>query len=136
MLRRRIDRKAPEASLRSIGEAADLLAMSRSLEDVEVDDDLLDYVVRVQTATRDHAHIVVGSSPRGGLAVLALARGRAVLAGRSFVTPDDVKQVAVPALGHRLVLRPELWVRRVSGDEVVAEVVDSVPTPPTKRDSS
>jgi MoxR-like ATPase len=132
MLRRRIDRKAPEASLRSIGEATDLLAMTRSLEDVEVDDDLLDYVVRIQTATREHPHIVVGASPRGGLAMLALARGRAVLAGRAFVTPDDVKQVAVPALGHRLVLRPELWVRRVSGDDVVTEVIESVGTPPTK----
>ncbi len=133
MLRRRIDRKAPEASLRSIGEPAELLAMTRSLEDVEVDDDLLDYVVRIQTATRHHPHILVGSSPRGGLAILALARGRAALAGRAFVTPDDVKQVAVPALGHRLVLRPELWVRRISGDDVVAEVMDSVETPPTKR---
>jgi MoxR-like ATPase len=136
MLRRRIDRKAPEASLRSIGEAIDLLAMTRSLEDVEVDDDLLDYVVRIQTATRDHPHIVVGASPRGGLAMLALARGRAALAGRAFVTPDDVKQVAVPALGHRLVLRPELWVRRISGDDVVAEVIDAVPTPPTRPSSS
>jgi MoxR-like ATPase len=135
MLRRRIDRKAPEASVRPVGEAADLLAMTRSLEEVEVDDDLLDYVVRVVAATRDHQHIVVGASPRGGLAVLALARGRAVLAGRSFVTPDDVKQVAIPALGHRLVLRPELWVRRISGDDVVAEVMDEVPTPPTRPGS-
>jgi MoxR-like ATPase len=135
MLRRRIDRKAPEASVRPVGEAADLLAMTRSLEEVEVDDDLLDYVVRVVAATRDHQHIVVGASPRGGLAVLALARGRAVLAGRSFATPDDVKQVAIPALGHRLVLRPELWVRRISGDDVVAEVMDEVPTPPTRPGS-
>jgi MoxR-like ATPase len=136
MLRRRIDRKAPEVSLRPIGEAADLLAMTRSLEDVEVDDDLLDYVVRIVTATRDHPHTVVGASPRGGLAILALSRGRAVLGGRAFVTPDDVKQVAVPALGHRLVLRPELWVRRISGDDVVTEVLDAVATPPTRPRSS
>jgi MoxR-like ATPase len=131
MLRRRIDRKAPEVTLRPLGEAADLSAMTRSLEDVEVDDDLLDYVVRIVSATREHPQAVVGASPRGGLAILALARGRAVLAGRAFVTPDDVKQVAAPALGHRLVLRPELWVRRVSGDDVVTEVLESVPPPPT-----
>jgi MoxR-like ATPase len=131
MLRRRIDRKAPEVTLRPLGEAADLSAMTRSLEDVEVDDDLLDYVVRIVSATREHPQTVVGASPRGGLAILALARGRAVLAGRAFVTPDDVKQVAAPALGHRLVLRPELWVRRVSGDDVVTEVLESVPPPPT-----
>jgi MoxR-like ATPase len=135
MLRRRLDRKAPEAELRAIGEPYELLAMIRSLEDVEVDEDLLHYVVRIVGATRDHAHTVVGASPRGGLAILALARGRAVLEGRSFVTPDDVKRVAVAALGHRLVLRPELWVRKVSGDDVVAEVLESVPIPPTRRGS-
>ena len=136
MLRRRVDRKAPEVSLRPLGEAADLLAMTRSLEDVEVDEDLLDYVVRIVTGTRDHAQTMVGASPRGGLAILALARGRAVLAGRTFVTPDDVKQVAAPALGHRLVLRPELWVRRVSGDDVVAEVLESDEPPPTRPGTS
>jgi MoxR-like ATPase len=119
-----------------MGEAADLLAMTRSLEDVEVDEDLLDYVVRIVTGTRDHAQTMVGASPRGGLAILALARGRAVLAGRTFVTPDDVKQVAASALGHRLVLRPELWVRRVSGDDVVAEVLESVEPPPTRPGTS
>ena len=66
MLRRRVDRKAPEVSLRPLGEAADLLAMTRSLEDVEVDEDLLDYVVRIVTGTRDHAQTMVGASPRGG----------------------------------------------------------------------
>ena len=136
MLRRRLDRKTPEAVLRAIGEADELLAMIRSLEEVEVDDDLLDYVVRIVGATRDHAHTVVGASPRGGLAILALARGRAVLDGRGFVTPDDVKRVTVSALGHRLVLRPELWVRRVTGDDVVAEVLQSVATPPTRRGAS
>lgn len=132
MLRRRLDRKAPEVELRPIGEAADLLAMMRSLEDVEVDPDLLDYVVRLVGATRDHAQVLVGASPRGGLAILALARGQAVLDGRDYMTPDDIKQVAVPALGHRLVLRPELWVRRISGDDVVAEILGTVPTPPTR----
>ena len=136
MLRRRLDRKAPEVELRPLSEAADLLAMMRSLEEVEVDADLLDYVVRLVGATRDHGHVLVGASPRGGLAILALGRGRAVLDGRDFVTPDDVKQVAVPALGHRLVLRPELWVRRVSGDDVVSEILDSVPTPPTRPRTS
>jgi MoxR-like ATPase len=110
--------------------------MMRSLEDVEVDGDLLDYVVRLVGATRDHAQVLVGASPRGGLAILALARGQAVLDGRDFVTPDDVKHVAVPALGHRMVLRPELWVRRVSGDDVVAEILDAVPTPPTRPRAS
>jgi MoxR-like ATPase len=76
--------------------------------------------------------VSVGSSPRGSLALVKLARCRAALAGRDFVTPDDVKSVAVPALAHRLVLRPELWVQRRSGEDVVREVLDDVPTPATE----
>jgi MoxR-like ATPase len=73
--------------------------------------------------------VTVGASPRGGLATIALARGAAILAGRDYVTPEDVKRVAVPALAHRLSLRPELWVRRVTGDDIVAEILASVPVP-------
>jgi MoxR-like ATPase len=64
--------------------------------------------------------------------LLKLSRCRAALAGRDFVTPDDVKAVAVPALAHRLVLRPELWVQQRSGDDVVRDVLDQVPTPPAE----
>ena len=71
----------------------------------------------------------VGASPRGSLALLKLARCRAALQGRDYVLPDDVKAIAVPALAHRLVLRPELWVQRVSAEDVVREVLESVPTP-------
>jgi MoxR-like ATPase len=73
----------------------------------------------------------VGSSPRGGLALVQLARGQAVLNKRDYVIPDDIKQVAVPALAHRLILRPELWVRQVSADDVLAKLLSGVPTPRT-----
>ena len=73
--------------------------------------------------------IQVGASPRGSLALLKLSRCRAALDGRDYVTPDDVKSVAVPALAHRLTLRPELWVQRVSAEDVVRERLDTVPTP-------
>ncbi|HZV53098.1 MAG TPA: ATPase, partial [Candidatus Dormibacteraeota bacterium] len=76
--------------------------------------------------------VQVGASPRGTLALLKLARARAVLAGRDFVTPEDVKSVAVPALAHRLTLRPELWVRRVRGEDVVRECLEAVPVPATE----
>jgi MoxR-like ATPase len=82
-------------------------------------------------ATRKHPHIQVGASPRGCLALVQLARGEALMRRRDFVVPDDIKRVAVPALAHRVVLRPELWVRQVSSDDVVAAVMASVPTPPT-----
>ena len=71
----------------------------------------------------------VGASPRGSLAILKLARGRALLRGRDFVTPDDVKAVAVPALAHRLMLRPELWVQRIRPEDLVLRVLERVPTP-------
>jgi MoxR-like ATPase len=77
----------------------------------------------------------VGASPRGGIAVTDLARGHAAADGRDYVTPEDVKAVAVPALAHRLVLRPELWVRNITGEDIVAELLAEVPTPPTRPDA-
>jgi len=71
----------------------------------------------------------VGASPRGSLALLKLARCRAVLQGRDYTLPDDVKAITVPALAHRVVLRPELWVQRITEEDVVQEVLESVPTP-------
>jgi MoxR-like ATPase len=86
-------------------------------------------MVDLAAATRSSSRVQVGASPRGSLALLKLARSRAALAGRDFVTPDDVKDVAVPALAHRLTLRPELWVQRVRAEDVVRECLESVPTP-------
>jgi len=88
------------------------------------------YMVALATATRESSEVEVGASPRGSLALLRLARARAALESRDFVVPDDVKAVAVPALAHRLVLRPELWVRRIAADDVVQRLLDEVPTPP------
>jgi MoxR-like ATPase len=93
-------------------------------------------VIAIVTATRKDPQIQVGASPRGGLALVQLARGQALLHQRDYVVPDDIKQVAVPALAHRITLRPELWVRQVSSDDVVARLLSGVPTPitdPTAR---
>ena len=129
MARRKIDHRGAEPALAEVCSASQLLAMMASLESIEVHPDVLDYAVAIVLATRDHPKTLVGASPRGTLAVTQLARASAVLDGRTHVSPDDVKRVVVPALGHRLVLRPELWVARVSGDDVVAEVVHQVETP-------
>ena len=131
MLKRRLERAAPEAVLEARTDPAEVLAMRASLERVEVDDDLLGYVIALITATRAHPQVQVGSSPRGGLALVQLARAHAALRDRDYVVPEDVKAVAVPALAHRITLRPELWVRRISADDVVAGLVQSVPTPHT-----
>ena len=99
---------------------ATLLEMQRAIEQVHVAESIGYYMVDLVAATRESARVQVGASPRGSLALLKLSRCRAALDGRDFVTPDDVKSVAVPALAHRLMLRPELWVQRVSSDDVVA----------------
>ena len=129
LLRRRVQDGWTPPTLTPVVDAATVLAMRESLDQVQVEPPILEYVVGLVDATRQHPQVTVGSSPRGGLALIALSRGQAVLDGRDYVTPEDVKAVAVSALAHRLSLRPELWVRRVTGADVVAEILSSVPTP-------
>jgi MoxR-like ATPase len=129
LLRRRVEEAWTPPTLRPVVDDRTVLAMRASLDRVTVETPILAYVVALVDATRQHPQVTVGASPRGGLALIALARGQAVLDGRDFVTPEDVKAVAVGALAHRLSLRPELWVRRVTGADVVAEVLASVPAP-------
>ncbi len=131
MLRRRVDRATEYVELSAVTSPDGVLAMRESLERVEVTPDLLDYIVAIVTATRHDAQVQIGASPRGGLALVQLARGQALLANRDYAIPDDIKQVAVPALAHRVTLRPELWVRQVSSDEVMAKLLAAVPTPRT-----
>jgi MoxR-like ATPase len=130
MLQRRMERLADEVTLRQVVDAATLIAMQQAVERVHVSESIGYYVIDLVAATRTNPKVQVGASPRGTLAVMKLARGKAALEGRHFVTPEDVKAVAIPALGHRLILRPELWVQRISSDSVVAECLAAVPTPP------
>ena len=132
MLERRLERGVDEVELRSVVDRETLLAMQRAVEGVHVDESVGRYVVDLVAATRESQSVSVGSSPRGSLALVKLSRCRAALDGRDFVTPDDVKSVAIPALAHRLVLRPELWVQRRSGEDVVREILDQVRTPATE----
>ena len=132
MLERRLGRRTDEIELQRVVDRSTLVEMQQAVEDVHVDESIGRYVVDLVAATRESTSVSVGSSPRGSLAVVKLSRCRAALAGRDFVTPDDVKSVAVPALAHRLVLRPELWVQRRSGEDVVREILDEVRTPATE----
>jgi MoxR-like ATPase len=129
VLSRRLDRGADEVDLNVIAEGTAVLAMQRAVEAVHVEADVGYYIVDLAAATRARPSVLVGASPRGSLALVKLSRARALLDGRDFVTPDDVKAVAVPALAHRLVLHPELWVSGVSGEDVVRQCLDLVPTP-------
>src|SRR5437016_4638928 len=87
------------------------------------------YMVDIVLGTRAHSQVEVGASPRGSLALLKVARARAAIAGRDFVTPDDVKTVAGPALAHRLILKPDPWIRGVRTTTVLTDVLAQVPVP-------
>ena len=129
VLDRRIERGSEDAELQAVIDRETLLEMQRAVEDVYVADEIREYCVDLVVATRASQSAAVGASPRGSLALLKLARCRAALNGSDYVLPDDVKAIAVPALAHRLVLRPELWVQRITAEDVVREVLDTVPTP-------
>ena len=129
VLRRRRERRREAAEVPTLMSHADLLAMQAALEDVHVDSAIDEYIVDLVRATRADNRVALGVSPRGALALQSLVRAEAALQGRDFVTPDDVKAMAVPALAHRIVLRPELWVARLSPTEVIDEALKRVPTP-------
>jgi MoxR-like ATPase len=132
LLGRRIARGEDEIELSPVVDAPTLLAMQRALERVHVSESLQSYIVDLVAATRSSQRLAVGASPRGSLALLKLSRAKAAIDGRDFVVPEDVKDVAVPALAHRLTLRPELWVQRIRGENIVAEALETVPTPPAE----
>ncbi len=132
VLDQRRARRTDEVELSPVVDGETLLAMQQALEDVHVSPSIGYYIVDIVRATRESRSVQVGASPRGSLALLKLARAKAVLDGRDFVVPDDVKAVAVPALAHRLSLKPELWVQRVRPEDVVREQLETVPTPPAE----
>jgi len=132
MLRRRIERGSAEPTVQRVVDAQEMLAMRESVEQVTVHDDVLRYVVSLAAATRQHPQIAVGASPRAELDLVQLARARALLLGRDYVIPEDVKSLAVPAMAHRISLRPEMWVRRVRGSDVVEELLHRLPVPRAK----
>jgi MoxR-like ATPase len=133
VLSRRLERREDEIELEPVLDAAVLLELQAAVEEVHVGEAVGAYIVALVAATRESSSTAVGASPRGSLAVLKAARCKAALSGRDFVTPDDVKAVAVPALAHRVMLKPELWVQRVSAGDVVRELLESVPTPASEE---
>ena len=132
LLTRRLKRGQDDVELHAVVDRDELLAMQRAVERVHADEAILAYAVDLVTATRESPQVQVGASPRGTLALLKLSRARAALEGRDFVTPDDVKLVAVPALAHRIALRPELWIQRVQAEDVVRDCLDRCPVPPVR----
>jgi len=129
ILRRRQERRREEVDLEQVTNATQLLAMRESIENIYLHPDLERYIVDLVSQTRKDRRVAVGASPRGSLALLQLARVQAILEGRDYVLPDDVKIFALPALVHRLILDPGLWMKRQAADEVIASIVDKTPVP-------
>ena len=125
----RAERRTDEVVLSPVVDRQTLLDLQQAVESVYVSEPIGYYIVDIVTATRLGTQVAVGASPRGTLALLKLSRGKAALEGRDFVTPEDVKAVAVPALAHRLMLKPELWVQRVRAEDVVRERIETVAAP-------
>ncbi|WP_426244910.1 AAA family ATPase [Nocardioides sp. LHG3406-4] len=128
---RRLARRREEIQLEQVTDASGLLGMQAAVEEVEVDESIGRYCVDLVTATRRHPDALTGASPRGSLGLVLAARGFAVLRGRDYVIPEDVKAVARPVLSHRITVRPELWMTQASGERIVDAVLSDVAAPPT-----
>jgi len=125
----RLARRRPDPVVTPVASRDDFVALQDAVEDVHVDDGLVAYAVELVRATRDEPEIAVGASPRGSLALVTLARAWALVRGRDYVGPDDVRALAVPALSHRITLDDDAWVRGTAPDDVVRRVIDRVPAP-------
>ncbi len=133
ILHRRHDRKQESIELTAVTNAEQLLAMRKSAENVHIDPDLERYIITLVRATRTSSSVAVGASPRGSLALLKLSRAWALLNQRDFVLPDDIKRFASPALMHRLILNPDLWMKRNAASNIIDAVVDKIPVPVLKE---
>jgi MoxR-like ATPase len=131
ILANRIARRTEVATVAQVVDADQLLAMQAGVERVHVDPDILNYCVRLAAATRSDAAVEVGASPRGSQGLMLMARAVAVIAGRDYVTPDDVKRIAVPVLAHRLTLTPAAWAAGTDPARVIEAIVSKVAVPPT-----
>lgn len=133
VLQRRMSRQQEEITLEPVTDAVGLLGMQAAIERIVVESSVVDYCVRLAAATRAHAQVLIGASPRGSLALLLVSRALAVVRGRDFVTPEDVKAVAQSVLSHRVTIKPELWMSGVTATSVVHGLLNSVPAPATAK---
>ncbi|MET0288531.1 MAG: MoxR family ATPase [Pseudoxanthomonas sp.] len=117
------------SQVRRVATAEDVQVLQRATAQVAVDTQVIDYAVRIVAATRNWPGIALGAGPRGSIALVRAARAQAVLAGRGFVTPDDVREIARPALRHRIALAPELQIEGQSPDDVLSALLAKVEAP-------
>ncbi|MBI3326164.1 MAG: MoxR family ATPase [Nitrospinae bacterium] len=122
-------RRQERIDLQPVIDGAQLLQIQAAVEQVHTSEAMERYVVSLTTATRQHPQVQVGASPRGSLAMYQLARAHAMIDGRDYVLPDDIKAMAPAALAHRLLLKPEVWVRGIQAEGIVRDILERTPVP-------
>jgi len=132
IMRRRMIRGQEDVILDPVVDSATILDLQKTVEGIHVDDDVLGYITDIVQATRAQRQIEIGASPRGSLAIFKLSRARAVFHGRDYVIPDDVKEVAAPALVHRLIMKTESWVKGTDPSQVLEDILKTIPVPRAK----
>lgn len=125
----RFERSDPLDTLNSVVEPDDILSMQQETRTVRVENSVRQYIVNICRATRAHADVMLGASPRATMALYRTCQARAAINGRDFIIPDDVKDMAPPVLTHRLVVNPQTRLRGRVPEDVVREIVDTVPVP-------
>ncbi|HYM49053.1 MAG TPA: MoxR family ATPase [Candidatus Limnocylindrales bacterium] len=126
----RFQHESPIEQLEPVASAEDVVAGQKAVQDIYVDDQLKEYIARITHRTRSHGDVGLGASPRGSLGLFRSAQARAALDGRDFVTPDDIKGLALPVLAHRVILKPNAELRGLTAAKVVTQILESEPVPP------
>jgi len=132
IMRRRMTRGQEDVVLDPAVDSDTVLDLQKTVEGIHVDDDVLGYIADIVQATRTQRQIEIGASPRGSLAIFKLSRARAVFHGRDYVIPDDVKEVAASALVHRLIMKAESWVKGTNPNQVLEDILKTIPVPRVK----
>jgi MoxR-like ATPase len=132
IMRRRMVRGQEDVVLDPVVDSETILDLQKTVEGIHVDDDVLGYIADILQATRTQRQIEIGASPRGSLAIFKLSRARAALHGRDYVIPDDVKEVAPPALVHRLIMKAESWVKGTNPNQILEDILKTIPVPRVK----
>ncbi len=129
----RLQHGHPIDDLGTVVTAQEFLAAQEATREVHVDDKVRDYVLRIVHATREQGDVLLGGSPRASIALFRTAQALAAVAGRNFVLPDDVKRMVLPVMGHRLILRPESRIRKITAATVLNEILSDVSAPVPAR---
>ncbi len=132
ILRRRRTRKKEDVDISVVSSPAEIIAMQAAIEEVHVESDIEEYIAQIVQNTRKHGHVEVGASPRGSLALMRLSMARAAMQARDYVLPDDIKEMCVPALAHRIILKPDPWIKGIKTEVIVDKVVLDIPVPKVK----